>query len=369
MPERLPIKRTKQAYEAFIEWGKYMNEMFQTKRLQIESGNDKGGLDLLAALIKSSGESDSSLEKGQKPGLTDDEILGNAFVFILAGHETTANTIHYALLSLAMNPAIQRRAQAEVASLFGDRPPSTWDYDADLPKLSSSIINYIIFEQLRLIPPAINVPKWTGPARQALVLDGARRTLPPDTLINLSTIGVHRNPRYFPHGPPSDPARPTHPRSNIGNDLEEFRPERWLQGDARRRSGFAAADAGVVPAAEAAPDNEGSPFFRPAKGAFVPFSDGARACTGRRFAVIEMLAVLAAVMARYSVELAVDAWASDAEVERMGPEEKREVWEKARAETTRTFRERMGATLTIQFKGGAYVPIRIVRKGEERFKF
>lgn len=68
--------------------------------------------------------------------LTDEEILGNAFVFILAGHETAANTIHYSLLYLALNTLSQRHLQKDIES-YGlvEKLVEEWDYEHDLPKL------------------------------------------------------------------------------------------------------------------------------------------------------------------------------------------------------------------------------------------
>jgi len=61
-------------------------------------------------------------EKGKagKTALSDSEILGNAFVMIIAGHETTANSVHFTLIELAANPKAQREVQEEVHGIFGN---------------------------------------------------------------------------------------------------------------------------------------------------------------------------------------------------------------------------------------------------------
>ncbi|KAK4943230.1 hypothetical protein LTR66_014625, partial [Elasticomyces elasticus] len=139
-----PLKVHKVAYESFVEWGKYMNEMYQAKKTEVKAGGKQEGLDLMGALVKGAGitsdalKTDSDAERGRsasKQLLTDEEILGNAFVFILAGHETAANTIHFSLLFLAMNPATQRHLQRDIDDIFGDKPISEWDYERDVPKL------------------------------------------------------------------------------------------------------------------------------------------------------------------------------------------------------------------------------------------
>ena len=51
----------------------------------------------------------SHAEAAQKQTLSDSDIFGNAFVFMLAGHETIANALHFPLVLLALNWKIQRR--------------------------------------------------------------------------------------------------------------------------------------------------------------------------------------------------------------------------------------------------------------------
>ena len=56
--------------------------------------------------------------------LTDEEVVGHARVMMLAGYETTANTLAYTSYLLAINPDIQEKLQSEIDSYFEDRPVS-----------------------------------------------------------------------------------------------------------------------------------------------------------------------------------------------------------------------------------------------------
>lgn len=339
----------------------------------------------MGALVKGSGitsetPTTSSTEKSPdtpKQALTDDEVLGNAFVFILAGHETTANAIYFSLLFLAMQTSSQRHLQADLEEIFAGRSISQWDYDRDLPKLFGGMAGAVLAEELRLVPPIIAIPKSTQKdSPQSLTIDGKKCVVPGDTLISLCASAIHRNPQYFPAGPPSDLKHPVHPTSNPTNDLEEFRPERWLLNGAKDAAvttpngalvhdtpdkSANTDDLGVNTAADTA-----ATLFKPIKGSYIPFSEGYRACIGRRFAQVEVLAVLAVVFSQYSVELAVDEWATDAEVEEMTLEKKRLVWNKAKARAMWLMRDGMSSIITIQMRKGV-VPVRLVRKGEERF--
>lgn len=349
-----------------------MIEMREKKKIEVSAGADTAGMDLMGALVKSAGYgSDASIGKGQDDYLTDDEILGNAFVFILAGHETTANTIHFSLLFLAMELAEQRKLQKDLDSIFHGRNPSEWDYDQDIPRLFGGMTGAVLNETLRLIPPVINIPKSTI-TWQNIEIDGKQYKVPPKTYVTLCTAAVHRDPKYWPAGPPLPLDQAWHPTSNRDNDLNEFRPSRWLLADDHNKdSSMPGADnnkdaesVGV----NTAPDTAET-LFKPRKGAYLPFSDGYRSCIGRRFAQVEVLAVLAVLLSEYSVELAVDDYASDKEVAAMPEPEKKKVWTKAKQDARDKLRTKMGTIITIQLRAGHYVGFRLVRRGTERFNF
>ena len=56
--------------------------------------------------------------------LTDEEVVAHAVTFILAGYETTANTLAYTSYLLALNPHIQEKLQSEIDNYFDDKPVS-----------------------------------------------------------------------------------------------------------------------------------------------------------------------------------------------------------------------------------------------------
>ena len=73
----------------------------------------------------------SEVEFGEKIGcpvpkkqgkLTNEEVVGNARVLLLAGYETTANALAYTSYLLALNPDIQEKLQSEIDSYFDDKP-------------------------------------------------------------------------------------------------------------------------------------------------------------------------------------------------------------------------------------------------------
>jgi cytochrome P450 len=373
-----PSKIMRRSYAAYMEFAKYMRDMVGSKKAAIRSGQGLNEMDIMGQLVKGQLLPPDEKTSSKDAPLSDSEILGNAFLLILAGHETTANSIHFAMLMLALNISSQRRLQRDLEEHFQGRPISEWDYDRDLPALFGGMTGAVLNEELRLAGPLINIPKSTyGVPDQPLIVNGKKCTVPTNSLINLCSASVHRNPNCWPHGPPTDPNNPAHPTSNLDNDLEEFRPERWLldskQPTAPRTNtsspGHEEFNCKSTPddlAINTAPDTSSS-LYRPARGAFIPFSEGFRACLGRRFAQVEVLTVLAVIFTQYSVELAVDQYATDAEVDEMGPQERKQVWDKAAKEAERLIRSSI-MIITLQIRNG-HVPLRLVRKGKERFNF
>lgn len=388
--ENSPLEANKVAYEAMTEWKQYMQEMYDDKKQQVASGQLTEGMDLMGALVRGAGvtSSASDAEKGKASGqlLTDDEILGNAFVFILAGHETAANTIHCSLLQLALNPTTQIRLQKDLDNIFGSRPVSEWSYDDDVPKLFGSMAGAVMNESLRLFPPVVGIPKCIPKTSspQPLTMAGKRLTVPSGTFITLDVIAAHLHPAHWPNlaGPGASAAA-------IDEDLRSFKPERWLLDSSSSSSASQQQQQQQEEEDNADPESYGGPssadtspsLFRPKRGSYLPFSDGARACLGRRFAQVEVLAVLAVVMREWSVELAVDEVLDDVKWPYPGKEEIIEInpgttkgkddeerWSKARERVQELVKTNMSTVITLQLRG-ARVPLRFVRRGNERYRF
>jgi cytochrome P450 len=300
--------------------------------------------------------------------LTKQEVIGNSWILLFAGHETSGNTTHYSFLFLAIALDSQARLQANIDSIVGSRPPSDWTYETDMGSLYRSMVGATMNETLRLMPPIIDIPKITR-TPQSLTFDGKTIAIPTNVFIHLSAVGVHRNPRYWPHRPSKI--------SSEAHDLDDFVPERWFTSSSTKNPAQDSRPT-TPPSSKTGPQNpdgletvsfecspsSGEGLFTPPKGAFIPFSEGARSCPGRRFAQVEITAVLTLIFKTYSLELDVGEWASDAEVERMGVEERREVYEKAKKKAKKFIGESK-TVVTLQMRSG--VPVRFVRRGSERF--
>lgn len=361
----LPFKRTRASADAYDDYIKYMDELMEDKMEEARKGDRAGeGMDLMGQLVRTTYQARAEAQGGDdgkgKTVLNRDEIIGNAFIMFVAGHETTANTLHFTMVQLATNPAAQRKLQRDIDELVGASDPSSWDYETLVNPLTASMVGASMYETLRIIPPAAELPKEVSAHQdQAVDMDGRRYVIPRRTIVSMAGVSVHHNPRYWPRA---------ESRVTPGqDDLGDFKPSRWFQTSASGAAGaadMAGADADDY-GGYGGPDTNAQ-LFRPERGAYIPFSDGARSCLGRRIAQVEIIAALAVLFREYSLELAVDEWAGEEAVAAMGREEAREVYRRAQARSRWTMRQAT-SLITLKLHGEMHVPVRVVRRGEERF--
>ncbi|KAJ5625301.1 cytochrome P450 [Penicillium lagena] len=232
---------------------------------------------LLEEMVRSQLDND----KGQERGLSDWELQGNMFVFIIAGHETTATALRFALVLLAIDQEIQNWMSKDILEVIRSEPvePAKWDYNALFPKLVTLLC--VMLETLRLYPPAVTVPKWTGESPAEIVYDGQHYLLPAHTGVNLNAVPLHYASEYW------------------GPNAINFDPSRW---DKRNTKSFLAENGDLD--GLTAPGLEYNTIHKPIRGAYFPFADGNRACLGKKFAQTEFVATLAVIFREFQVKLA-----------------------------------------------------------------
>ncbi|KZV66717.1 cytochrome P450 [Peniophora sp. CONT] len=232
---------------AYNELERYMTQMIHSRR-QLDEKEERH--DLFSSLLDAA---DRDTESERK--LQDSELIGNTFIFLLAGHETAAHTLAFCFALLALYPDKQEKLfqnTKDVISSLGHSP----GYD-DMSQFTYSIA--VFYETLRIRPSIPTIPKYSAEdtALNVKGADGQTTTIPvpKGTEIEFHVPGLHNNPRYWD--------RP-----------DEFRPERFL-GEYN-------------------------------KDAFLPFSGGPRACVGRRFAETEAVALLTIFISQYRVSVKED---------------------------------------------------------------
>jgi cytochrome P450 len=133
-------------------------------------------------------------------------------------------------------------------------------------------------ETLRLYPPVVSIPKLTPPTGAELVLNDEIHHLPPNVRVNLNCNALHNSSEYW------------------GPDAGTWDPSRW---DKRNPDSFLAKNDGVE--GLSGPGLESNGIHKPHRGSFIPFSDGMRACVGRKFAQAEFVAALVVLFREYRV--------------------------------------------------------------------
>lgn len=160
--------------------------------------------DLLTSLIEA-----RDAETGAS--MNDAQICDELVTFMLAGHETTANTLSWALYLLSLHPQTRRRLEEEL-----DLAPSA---------AKGSLLDRVVLEALRLYPPA-----WVFGRRSHGPDQFRGFTIGANQIVTVSPYMLHRNPEFWPNPEGFDPDRFLHeiprgafvpfaagPRQCIGN--------------------------------------------------------------------------------------------------------------------------------------------------------
>jgi cytochrome P450 len=193
--------------------------------------------DLLQMLL------DARYEDNGEP-MTENQLVDELNILLVAGHETSANALAWAFYLLARQPEAQEKLVAEAArELPGGQPP---EFD-DLPRVPYAL--QVVQEAMRLYPPAWIIDRV---ATEDDEFQGV--VIPKGSIFSLYVYGMHHHAGLWP-------------------DTEAFRPERFA--------------AGAQPPV-------------PAYG-YLPFGGGPRLCVGSHFALTELQLVLLQTLRRYRV--------------------------------------------------------------------
>ncbi|MEI5006552.1 cytochrome P450 [Streptomyces sp. PmtA] len=235
-PRNWPTPDNRRAASATEELYGVCDRIVEERRAE---GDAAKGDDLLTLLARAESSEDGALDAS--------EIRDQVLVFLLAGHETTATSLAFALHLLARHPEEQSRARAEAVRILGGRTPEAYDLDA-LPYLTQ-----VLKEAMRLYPAA---PVVGRRAVADAVVGG--HTIPAGADVVVAPWVTHRHPRYW-------------------EDPDRFDPERFAPGAEKDRPRYA----------------------------WFPFGGGPRACIGQHFSMLESVLALAMILRDYALD-AVD---------------------------------------------------------------
>ena len=201
-------------------------------RRQQEAGND-----LLQTLME------ARYTDGE--GMSDEAILSESMQLLVAGHETSSNSLSWMLYLLSTRADVLARVREELDGVLGDRP---LDF-ADVPRCEYT--TQVIQEGLRLYPPFWMVD------REAVADDQVGDVvIPAGSTVIVYVYGAHHAPAHW-------------------LDAEGFDPERFVKGSDKLRTPFT----------------------------YVPFGGGPRGCIGNHYAMLQVLMIVSEIVRNYDFEL------------------------------------------------------------------
>ncbi|PPQ81694.1 hypothetical protein CVT24_003124 [Panaeolus cyanescens] len=260
--EKVGYKKLIVVRKSFDDIKFHMLELVEFARSWL--GGDQQDKTLDAALLRNLVEANSE-EVGSKR-LNDGQLLSNAFVFLVAGHETTAHSLSFMLAFMAIYPEVQRKVREEVLSLTDGDPLAPLNYKEHLSKLVYTLAVFYETSRLCTVAPRLgrrvladttltgrlfetsfdnnteNVKEFEIPIKR-----GAQ--------VILDMTAVHKNPIHW------------------GKDANEFRPERFIDTDT----------------------------YRWPRDAFLAFSTGHRSCIGQKFSTTESLCLVANLVRQFDI--------------------------------------------------------------------
>jgi len=225
---RLRVRPTLKFFEAEID------KIISTRRRLLAEEPERAPHDLLTRLL-------AALETDD--GLGEAEVRSNILTFIAAGHETTANTLSWAMFLLSQSPQWRERVQAEA--------------DRELAGPAAGLVDRlmdtraVIDETIRLYPPIAAISRV---AKDHDDLSGER--VRPGSLIVISPYVLHRHRLLWDRPDAFDPRRFLH---SAPDTIDRF--------------------------------------------SYLPFGAGPRTCIGSAFALQEASLMLAMIVRHFSFEL------------------------------------------------------------------
>ncbi|KUJ60357.1 cytochrome P450 [Flavobacteriaceae bacterium CRH] len=171
------------------------------------------------------------------------QLIDEIKILFIAGHETTANALTFAVYLLGRYPEVQQKVFDEIK----DIESQTDNIVEQLQKMTYT--NAVLNEAMRLYPPA-----WITDRQNVEDDTLAGFDIKKETLIGVSFYELHRNPKYW-------------------NKPDEFDPDRFL-GDQKKIS----------------------------MQYFYPFGAGPRMCIGSGFAIYEMCLTIGHIVKKYEIK-------------------------------------------------------------------
>jgi cytochrome P450 len=230
--QKLPLPSMKRIHRGHEELDNLIYGIIRQRR---KDNVDRG--DLLSILLTSV---DTEGDTGQ---MSDEQVRDECLTLMLAGHETTANALSFALWLLAEHDDIQQKLHSECSEVMGGREPAA----SDFPRLKYA--EKVFAEALRLYPPV-----WVTARTCVEPYEIAGYRIPEGAILLAPQIALHHDARFW-------------------DDPQRFDPERFTEQAKMSRPRFS----------------------------YFPFGAGSRQCIGEGLAWMEGVLVLAAIIQQWNI--------------------------------------------------------------------
>ncbi len=193
-------------------------------------------------------EKDAILYHNSRKTLDNDVLIATSMVFLIAGYDTTGQTMSYLCYELARNQDIQDKLRQEIDDAIEANDGKLPDYQATI---YMQYLEMVFQETLRRHPMVRFVQRAT---REDYNIPNSNVTIKKGTEVYFNVCGMHHDPKYFP-------------------DPHVFDPERFSKEVKAARHPYA----------------------------FTPFGHGPRNCLGMRFAMLEAKMAVIALLANFKL--------------------------------------------------------------------
>ncbi|XP_076269064.1 cytochrome P450 6k1-like [Rhynchophorus ferrugineus] len=249
--------RPGQAQKKHVETEEFFkNVVVDTMKYRSENKVTRKDFLQLMIQLKNQGavsEDDSVPQQGHKlnqtESMTDEDVTAQCLLFFIAGFETSATTMTYALLELAQNEDIQEKVRQEVNEVLA-KYDGVMTYEA---MLDLKYTESVIMETMRKYPPVALLPRV---CTKDYTIPDTKVTIKKGTAVLISTWGLHKDPEYFPNP-------------------EKFDPTRFSQENKKNIRDYT----------------------------YMPFGEGPRMCLGLRFGMMQSKVGLATMIRTFKVTL------------------------------------------------------------------
>ncbi|MCJ1430759.1 hypothetical protein MMC27_000109 [Xylographa pallens] len=237
----LPLKRNDEIMAASDVIKSVSRNLIRSKQRKMAEEKGRADVDILSV----------ALESG---GFSEEDLVNQMMTFLAAGHETTATSMQWALLTLCQHPEMQTRLREEIRANLPSPDDSTVQMSAEV--LDRLPYLHAVCNEVLRVHPAVPMTRRVADHDTSIV----GHFIPKGTDVFLAPGAVNMSIDLW------------------GADALEFKPERWL-GSGTNNGGASS------------------------NYALLTFLHGPRSCIGQAFAKAEFACLLAAMVGRFELEL------------------------------------------------------------------